>query len=523
MNIIFTSSGIGLKVFYSILRRIKDPLKVEKAGFYVAHSMYYSRFVKEHPDVESDYQVVKEWEILERSRKLKPDPEKISAYEKAIGNPTLWEPLVCDRRVYLGRRCKEKQDYRPSFTHEGMLGILQAALEEIEGLLDRVKPDLVFSLDPTTFGDYIMYLFCRARNIPMFFLRTTKIKNYVEFNDGMFGCSSHIYRMFQEYERNNAYDRWVKEAEAYLEETRNKDSRYEGMVLVSPERKKEDPPAGIARSLIRGLMSEADYLLKYKRDSHIPGIFIPFAYQKFILPFKARLQHLRYSRYYVTENRLDSLNFAFYPLQSEPEISSLIWGKSYMNQIETIRNIARSLPVGMKLLVKEHPRAVGYRSFGYYKKILQIPNTMLISPYVKARPVIKRAKAIISIATFVAFEAVIHRVPSIMLGGPRPFSILPDSMMRYVHSMNDLAAEINGLLRDYEYKERPLIHYIAATMRGSVPVNYFTTMLKKKSRYVGSASCEFEEEIEKLSHYTIQRVKEVMEAREVKEAREVLS
>lgn len=253
-----------------------------------------------------------------------------------------------------------------------------------------------------------------------------------------------------------------------------------------------------------------EYILRYRKDIYIPGIWMPFIYKEFITPFKAKLYDWQYVRHYVSENQLDSIEFAFYPLQSEPEIASLIWGKSYMNQIETIRNIARSVPVGMKLLVKEHPRALGYRSSGYYKKILEIPNVLLIHPDQEVRPIIKKAKIVITIAGFVAFEAVIHRIPSIMLGGPRPFCILPSSMIRYVNSVNDLAFEIADLMKNYEYKEKPLIHYIAATMKGSVAVDYFATLLGKKGRYGDTGADKFDEEIEKMSAYTINRIKEVL-------------
>jgi len=451
---------------------------------------------------------------VEDALKRKPNLDNIRSYEKTIGNPTLWEPIICDRRVYLGKNCKVKQDYRPRYSHEEMLSILEVALERLEQLFDDVRPDIVLSLDPVTFGDYLLYLFCRARDIPMLFFRTTKIKNYIELNDGVFGCSGHIHKLFQEYEKKDAQeDEYIRQAEAYLAGVEKEDVRYEGMILIPSERKKGRTRERLVRSFVRGLRTESEYLLKYRKDHSIPGLLQPFLYRKLISPLKARVHDWRYSKHYVSQDELDTMNFAFYPLQSEPEISSLIWGKSYMNHIETLRNIARSLPVGMKLLVKEHPRALGYRSLGYYRKILEIPNVLLAYPDQEVKPIIQKAKVVISVATFVAFEAVIKHVPSIMLGGPRPFCILPDSMIRYVHSVNDLAAEIADLTENYEYKEGPLIHYIAATMRGSVSVDYFTVLLKKRDRYGDKGVDRFDEEIEKLAEYTVNRINECLSSK----------
>lgn len=509
MNILFTTQSEGLAIFHQLLERIREPLEIERAGFYVAQSMYYHRFIKQHPDFESAHVVLKEWQVVEDAMKHKPDLGNIRLYEKAIGNPTLWEPIICDRRVYLGKHCKVKQDYRPRYSHEQMLSILEIALQRLERLLDEVRPDIVLSLDPVIFGDYLLYLFCKSRGIPMLFLRTTKIKNYIEFNDGIFGCSNHIYKLFQQYENEDGHgDEYTKQAEAYLTEIEHEDIRYEGMILIPSERKKVQSRRNPVNTLVRGLLTESEYLLKYRKDHGTPGLLFPYLYKKFISPFKAWIQARRYSEYYVSPDKLASLNFAFYPLQSEPEISSLIWGKSYMNHIETIRNIARSLPVGMKLLVKEHPRALGYRSNGYYAKILEIPNVLLAHPDQEVQPIIKKAKIVISIATFVALEAVIKHVPSIMLGGPRPFCVLPDSMIRYVHSVNDLAEEIDDLIKNYEYKERSLVNYIAATIRGSVPIDYFTVLLKKRDRFGDQGVDKFSGEMEKLAEYSIGRIKE---------------
>lgn len=509
MNIVFTTQTVGLKVFYHLLRRIKEPLGVDKVGFYVAHSMYYDKFAKEHPEIESDNAVVKEWEIVAKARKLKPNLDKIRAYEKSVGNPTLWEPIICDRRVYLGKHCKERQDYHPSFTHEQMLSILQVVFEELERLIDEVKPDVVLSLDPVTFGDYTLYLLCKAKNIPMLFFRTTKIGNYVEFSSSMFGCSPHIYRLFQEYEKGSLTDEWIDEASAYLKSTRKAHIRYEGMILTPSKRKKAKSKGNVVGSIIKDLRDEVKYLVKYRKDHHIPGRFTPFVYSKCISPFKAKLRNWQYSRHYVSPDQLGSMDFAFYPLQSEPEISTLIWGKPYMNHIETIRNIARSLPVGMKLLVKEHPRSLGYRTSGYYRKLLEIPNVVLSNPDGDVRSLIEKSKIVVCVSTFVAFEAVLYKRPSIMLGGPRSFCILPDSMIRYVHSLNDLAVEIADLIENYEYKENSLINYIAATMRGAIPIDFFTALLKKKQRYGDIGVDKFDEQIERMAGYTVSRINSI--------------
>ena len=49
----------------------------------------------------------------------------------------------------------------------------------------------------------------------------------------------------------------------------------------------------------------------------------------------------------------------------------------YTNQIEIIRSVVKSLPVGYSLYVKENPGQVSreWRDINEYKEIMNIPNT----------------------------------------------------------------------------------------------------------------------------------------------------
>ena len=64
---------------------------------------------------------------------------------------------------------------------------------------------------------------------------------------------------------------------------------------------------------------------------------------------------------YVKNQDLKNINYAFFPLHTEPEVTLLVYSKPYMNQIEAIRLISHNLPIGMKLIVKEHPWNIGKR------------------------------------------------------------------------------------------------------------------------------------------------------------------
>ena len=83
--------------------------------------------------------MLKEWEIHRDSVNLKPDISFLARYEKKIGRPYLWNAIVADRRIFLGRKYSYSQDYAPRFNHERMLAILQVALQRVEKLFDELE------------------------------------------------------------------------------------------------------------------------------------------------------------------------------------------------------------------------------------------------------------------------------------------------------------------------------------------------------------------------------------------------
>jgi len=124
---------------------------------------------------------------------------------------------------------------------------------------------------------------------------------------------------------------------------------------------------------------------------------------------------------FIDNNFIKDINsydsFIFFPLNQEPERSLLIAAPFQTNQVENIRNIVKSMPVELKLLVKEHPTqgpARGWRKISTYKEILNIPNVVLVHPSVSSRELIKKCSLTITIAGTASLEAAFFQKPSII-------------------------------------------------------------------------------------------------------------
>jgi hypothetical protein len=199
--------------------------------------------------------------------------------------------------------------------------------------------------------------------------------------------------------------------------------------------------------------------------------------------------------------------FALYPLNTEPEVALLAFGRPYRNQIETVRNIASSLPVGWKLVVKEHPNAFGYRTADYYRKLKQIPNVLVAGPKTDTGKLTDACSLLVLVYGTIGLEAIIKKKPTILLSIP-PYAVFSEKMVRYAPDPWKLAETIRDLLRDHKHDEAEVEAYVAAHIRTGVRANLFTELLGKGGRQKGGGHSSVDEQYRSLAFYARKRIKE---------------
>jgi hypothetical protein len=490
MNALFMTQSNSLELFYDVMQAMKSSGCLEKAGFYAADSRFFNSFIKNNPQIgEGAFPLLKEWDIVRDSLNIRPDIGLLERYEKEIGSTTLWNALVADRRIYFGRKYAFAQDYRPRFSHERMLAILQLGLQRMERLFDKLKPDFVVSFQCVTIGEYLSYLFAKARNIPLLNLRPTRIQNYFYAGESVMEPSEHLKRVYEEFLKGDMDPELKKRAMEHIDQVRSTHAMYEGVapvsnrppVLKDPGEKRS--ALSLAMSLINILDGEYRYRFgEYKHDNSVSGFIEPMIAKRVIRPLRSMLMELMIGGSYVTEKQLPGLNYAFFPLHTEPEVTLSVYSKSYINQLETARLISHNLPVGMKLVVKEHPWAIGKRPLSYYRKLLDIPNVMLADPGIASMELVMNARLITVISGSIGFEGLMMKKPVAVLGRA-PCNYLPDTMIRHIEKPGRLGEEIFNLLENHDHVETALVCYVAAVMRESVPVDFYTRLLGRKGAY----------------------------------------
>lgn len=310
MKIVGSCQGANLKILLKLLDIIGESRSIKKAGVFVSDSMAFDK-IEDSRLKDPRFFVLKEWEVFKRGRNLKPDSQKLNEYEEKIGDPVLWNVLLSDRRVFFGKKCKMKQDYKSRFAYHEMSGILQAALEDIEHFFDEINPDLVLSFGISNIGDYLFYRFAKARQIQFLQLKATKIANRVSFNDDAIELSSHIKDVYLL--KSDFNDNVTNEARTYINEVRNKGVKYEGAIL----QRKQIDIKNIIMALARGGFASFRRKLNpiYRSDNHLEPFFSLQLHDKVLNPVKYRFQEYLLRKNILSDEVFQAFSpFVFFPL-----------------------------------------------------------------------------------------------------------------------------------------------------------------------------------------------------------------
>jgi hypothetical protein len=157
--------------------------------------------------------------------------------------------------------------------------------------------------------------------------------------------------------------------------------------------------------------------------------------------------------------------FIYYPLTQEIERALFLGAPFYLDQFTLIKNVAKSLPIGYKLVVKDHPqmRHRGWRSINEMKKIMDVPCVELVHPLSNSVELIKKSSLVFTINGSTSIEAAIYQKPSIILEDTGQFE-LPS--MYKVNSLKELPTAIRTCL-DKKVNTIDVIRYIKSIEKNS--------------------------------------------------------
>jgi hypothetical protein len=173
--------------------------------------------------------------------------------------------------------------------------------------------------------------------------------------------------------------------------------------------------SGLARfvhKLARGFFYRALVVARHDVYMYTPrSVLTDLKYH--MIPVNRLRLRARWNRYF--EQPVEGERFVFYTLNYAPEHTLDVEAPWFTSTTETVRNIARTLPTGIRLYVKEHPAALGIRGPAELRALKRLPGVRLIDPAVDSHALIRKAELVVSLSGTASLEAALYGRPTAVL------------------------------------------------------------------------------------------------------------
>jgi hypothetical protein len=329
----------------------------------------------------------------------KPDLDWLARREQELGF-SIQRMLTAERHLLVGR------------SFERIMRMVEVALREIAAVYDRSKPDFVLSEDISCFFSHVHFALARERKIPFWVIGSGRIRGRLSvYSSGM----QHWERMVDRYREilaRGLSDRERADAEQFVSEFRAKPVRPSGMG-------RRGKPVGIHLADV-GTFKIAATRFFGDPDDPTSRSPIQVVQQRLRRLARVAIGNLRG----VFEPPVAGEPYILYPIHYQPEASTLVQAPMYVDQLPLIHDIARSMPMGYRLYVKEHLTNRGRRPLEFYDQIRAIPAVRLLGPDEDTWALIQGASAIVVITGTMGWEGILFDKPVISFGDVF-FNLLP--------------------------------------------------------------------------------------------------
>jgi len=267
----------------------------------------------------------------------------------------------------------------------------------------QIKPNIFVTTETALRPHHTFHKLCQAQKIKTLML-----------NNANWGNLSYLSENFQEldnFEMNFKHRQTTSNTFEQLEKRLQKKILSKNLTNFY---------TGLRKSKLEKIFAALQFLLISNND-HIKTHYTYFGRTK----LKVLLKYFKYSiqkkirKNFIDKNLIKEINpndsFIYFPLHMEQERSTLIDAPFNTDQLQVVKQIVKSLPVGINLYVKEHPsmKSRNWRSISIYKELIRLPNVTLLHPSVNPNLLLEKCSLVIVITGTAAFDAGFYGKPAI--------------------------------------------------------------------------------------------------------------
>ena len=374
----------------------------------------------------------------------KPDINYLESFESRF-NINLWLQAFYERNFYDFNKFHK-------FSSDEVLSILEQECKFYEKILNEINPDYLIIPQPFFHHDNLLIKMCKKMGIACFLIRPTRLDPNLCMIDGNDAYTPIDFTKSSIKEKFDftTFTNKIRSAKNF-ENTKNTESNNNS-----------SKSNAVIQYIFNSNTNPQTHYTYYGRTK------LKVLFTTFIMSLKGKLRKNFLDKNSVHIMDLDE-KFIYFPLHQDEEESTLVGAPFFTDQTELIKNIIKSLPVGYKLYVKESPSnaARDWRKISDYKKLLNMPNLVLLHPSVNPDEILKKCSLVISIVGTAALESAYYMKPSIIFGDT-PFSNL--NSVTKLNNLDELPSLIRTILTDkIDYSDVSDFHdYV---QKNSFPLN----------------------------------------------------
>ncbi|MDH5543547.1 MAG: hypothetical protein OEY64_11350 [Nitrospinota bacterium] len=377
--------------------------------------------------------------VAENFNAIPTDMETLKKLESKYGDPVITSQVYGDRFFSMRE-------------HNAVAKWTVGQYMFLEKVFDEVKPD-VFLIPGTAHALHIFIeRVCKARGVQYLSAYDGRVISRLIFSTEYVETWEHASDIFREKMEKGLSEEDRNWAKNWLGDFRQGKLKpyYMGIAWQKPALRFQFLREFVARLYRVFLLGHGG-----KDDYVTPNPF--YSAYKNILVILKRL-YLKYVNHF--EMPVKGEKYLFFPLHFQPEATTIICAPEFVDQLAFVENISRSIPMGYRLYVKEHPNSIGKRPRGYYKRLKDNFNVRLIDPSASGREMIEGAEIVINLTGTAGLEAAILGKKVLNCGLP-PFRDTPFfSFTRDPSMFKEVISDM--LSKPDSYDEKSVMAYLVA-------------------------------------------------------------
>jgi hypothetical protein len=290
------------------------------------------------------------------------------------------------------------------FNIENILLIVEQQIRFFEKIIEQIKPDFLIIRTTDYAKNQILHQMCKMKKIPILSLGHSRLGNKCIITEDNDLLDNHQKTVDNKINSNYNWDQLQIYLDTYSKSQKKMVKTYQNSNLQKI----------LAFWHFATLVFDSKYRKYYE---HKGWNIVNLLKNEFFLFFYKKIRK-RFLDKYSLNNIPSDEKYVYFPLQFEPERTILISAPYYTNQLELIKNIARSIPIDYFLYVKEHPGQSlhSWRKTEYYEEILKIPNVKLIHHSIPSKILVEKSDLVATVTGTVGLEAAFLQKPSIVFG-----------------------------------------------------------------------------------------------------------